>query len=230
MSALSYLWVAAAAFLASCADLGNCYKRSPFIRNSFAGWWVLVAVLDAAAGALVLLILVALHYPKHYPWMSSLAGLILIGLSAALIVRANLTEIQIGKTLMPIGPGIAYGSVRSWIEPRLVDRDWALSDAESDGRRTWILEKVDASQPALTFTHARSKLETYIVHRYGASNGGARMSELNKEADAALKNDDESDQVKQLVTFMSEKHYLAPLYRLLGRPSRATVKAWRTGA
>ena len=53
------------------------------------------------------------------------------------------------------------------------------------------------------------------------------MVELEKEIAAASLNPNEVEQIKQLVTYMSEKNYTTPLYRILGRPTRSEKRSWQ---
>jgi hypothetical protein len=223
---LAYAVAAAAAAVGSAADLGTKYPRFPWAGRAFGMSWFAIVALDAVGGVLAVVIAVAIKLQDHASWLTSYPGWIAIGFAATLIVRANLLTVMIGRTSVPIGFGLVYGTLRSLCERPMKGNFWDLDFGERDGRRGWLLDRVDARVGSLTLERTETVLRDYV----DAVITGAASRDAQKEIDVAKENDNEVEGIKQLVTYMNGKGYVKPLYRLLGRPSRTQVKAWRKGA
>jgi hypothetical protein len=225
----SYLIGALAAFFASSIDLTVRFPGSPMWRVAYGRYWLPITLLDSAFACIAVGICSTLHLAGHVPWLATWYGWIAIGVSATLIVRANLTTKVYTRYSLPIGFGFVYGSFRSVFERKLHDEYWDATYSESMGRDQWILEKVDALGGTLTVNATIRAVRNYVALVVTPAKGPSTMLELDREIDAALSNNDDIDRIKQLVTMMSEKGYLSPLYNLLGRPSRKERRSWRDG-
>lgn len=223
----AYAVAAGTALIASAGELGNLYRQSPFRRSTYAVYWSCILVLDALAGCLALALCSATNLPRHAAWIDSWYGWVVIGLSATLIVRANLTAISVGKASVPIGPGAAYGTLRSLVENPLKSKYWWITYGERQGRSKWILDRVDSKNGSLTFSETKNAVCDFVVSIIQPKEGYHVMVELEKEIAAASLNPNEVEQIKQLVTYMSEKNYTTPLYRILGRPTRSEKRSWQ---
>jgi hypothetical protein len=232
--AAAYIVCAAAAALASSAELGTRYRRSPFTNKQFGWRWFGVAALDGSAGMAALAIVHALDWPKHAVWLNWVLGWAIVGLVATLIVRADLLSLPIGGLSVPIGFGVVYGTVRSLLEPGMVAAQWELDDAERDGRLLWSLGTADAKAATLQLAKVEVKLRDYVSKVIVPRNLGAgadAQRRTNEAIDSARRNTSsgELEAIKQLITFMVNEDYVPPLNRLLGRPTRRQVRSWRNG-
>jgi hypothetical protein len=224
---------AAAAAVASSAELGKTYRRSPFIDGRFGRRWFGIVALDGLAGVAALAIVGVLDWPKHAAWLAGVLGWVVVGLIATLVVRADLLELPVGGLSVPVGFGVVYGTLRSLLEPGLRERQWALSDAERDGRLHWSLETADTQGSSLQLNKVEEKLRDYVSKVVVPRNPsvGPEVQKRTNDAIANAKRDLSSGPLecaKQLITFMVNEDYVAPLDNLLGRPPKRTVRSWRS--
>ena len=224
LAAGAYAVAALVAGLLSAGELARNYRRPPWSARMFGVCWLLIVCLDAAAGAVAVSISEILKLQSHATWVGSVAGWVMLGAAATLIVRANITDIPLGKASIPIGAGIIYGTLRSLIERPLRDSSWSMDYGEKDGRAGWIIEQMTARADPLTFKQTESAITNYVDVVLADS---AVSRKVQKEIEAARRNTDDRVAITQLLTFMSEEGYITPLYRLLGRPSRVQVRSWR---
>ncbi|HVC70405.1 MAG TPA: hypothetical protein VNC61_09165 [Acidimicrobiales bacterium] len=226
LSGYAYLVAAGAAGIGSGADLAVAYPRTPWSDTTFGLFWSLIVALDVGAGALAALIVSDTELETHASWLSGPLGWMVIGLAAALIVRANLLTISIGPTSVPLGFGLVYGTLRSLCERPLKGCLWDLNWGERDGRETWLLGRVDEKATTLSLERVERILLDYVNTVVPTSDA---KSDAETGITAARGNNNPIDGIKQLVSLMNSRGYVKPLNRLLGRPSRAQVKQWRHG-
>jgi hypothetical protein len=223
---------AAAAAVASSAELGKTYRRSPFTDRRFGWRWFGIVALDGLSGVAALAIVGALDWPKHAAWLAGVLGWVVVGVIATLVVRADLLELPVGGLSVPVGFGVVYGTLRSLLEPGLRERQWALSDAERDGRLHWSLEAADTKASSLQLDEVDAKLRDYVSKVVVPKNPSVGP-EVQKRANDAIgdaRRDLSSgplEAIKQLITFMVYEDYVPPLDNLLGRPPKGTVRSWR---
>jgi hypothetical protein len=225
---LAYVVSALSAFLACGFELGNEYRRSPFCSMGFGLRWLSITLLDALAGLMAISLCSAMKLAQHYAWLNSWYGWIVIGLSAALMMRANLGPIDFGNRKVPLGTGVFYAAARKIFETPLKDLDWKIGYAIKQGRLQWSLAKIDSVSGELLTTTAVAAVRDYVHQNIVPDNGDRVREELDLEIGAALDNPDQIDQIKQLVTFMIAKGYISPLESLLGTPTRKEMKSWRS--
>jgi len=213
----------------SWAELANKYRRWPFIQRQVAGWWLGIVVLDCLAGVGALFVVSALNLSQHAQWLHGVLGWVVIGLAATLIVRANLLTITVGKTSFPLGFGVIYGLIRSLLEPSLRDGVWAVDFSERQGRLSWSLFRVDQLGNRVSLVHAKKVVRDYVTNVVLVNNptDQSPQKRLDDVINVVEANDSEQEAVKQLVTFMVEQRYIAPLGKLVGRPSKSELRSWR---
>lgn len=228
----AFVVCAAAAALASAAELGTKYHMSPFTDRRFGWRWLAVVGLDALSGVAALAIVQALDWPKHAVWLTGILGWMVVGVIATMVVRADLLTLPVGGLSVSVGFGVVYGTLRSLLEPGLRKRQWQLGDAERDGRLRWSLDSADAKAGTLKLDKVEEKLRAYVSKVIIPENPGAGASAL-RGMDDAIKNakrdlsSGELEAIKQLITFMVNEGYIPPLDNLLGQPHKSQVRTWR---
>jgi hypothetical protein len=222
----------AAAAVASAAQLAQAYPRWPTTDGQFGRRWLGIIVLDGLSGVAALAIVQALNLPEQNAWLAGVLGWIIVGLLAALVVRANLLTFSIGMVSVPLGFGVIYGALRSLLEPGIVARQWELVDAERDGRLVWSLSRADALAGTLTLSKVEAKLRDYVSTALATNPGGAEvLRRMNLAIASATKDTSagELEAIKQLITYMVGEGFRAPLNNLLGRPAKRDMRRWRNG-
>lgn len=229
---VAFVVCAGAAALASSAELGKAYRRSPFTDGRFGRRWFGIVGLDGLSGAAALAIVHALDWPKHATWLTGILGWVVVGLITTLIVRADLLTLPVGGLSVPVGFGVVYGTLRSLFEPGLRERQWELSDSERDGRLLWSLESADRKAATLRLDKVEEKLRDFVSNVIVPRNpsvGADAQRRANDAIDSAKSNltSGQLEAVKQLITFMVNEGYVSPLNNLLGRASQQEVRSWR---
>ncbi len=223
----SYLVAGSSSFVASSFELSNLYRRSPFCNRKFAAYWLSIASLDAAAGCGAIALCYLFKLAAFYTWLGTWYGWLVVGLSGALIMRANFAPINVGKATVPIGTGILYSSIRSLFEKPLKEKNWQINYAIKQGRIKWSLDTVDVFPGRISMESTSNAARDYLRNNLSAEKSPKELAELEAEIISAKLNGAEVEQVKQLITYMVEKNYTAALDALLGSPDRKVIRGWR---